>query len=520
LKVHRTFARPLRFGPICLLSVLAISCDSTTTSSFDAGGDLHEASHDAFDDRCPSDHDLSADGEVADAGSDLFAEVGTAGWALPLGSGELHQPSATIDGAGNPLVALALVGSTGLGGVTYTSRGNADILVAKLSPAGEAIWVRQIGGSGADSTASVVANPASGDVIVAGYYQSALLDVEDSPTPLENDGAPSDLFIVSYAGKDGAWRWQKRISTGGGTYSLIGVDADGDVLLGGSFASSIDLGIGALTTSEGAIFFGKLDGNTGVASWQKKIGEGGQGSIFQSAWGVDSHGDFLMGGSFFGQVDLGGDGPDGDLASTLTDGFVAKFSGADGALKWQRSLGGPPDSGVSSMAFAPDDSVTLVAQYAVTQAGSVSFVGHPLSGSGIGTELVVGRLASADGAFVWARRFGGPGHEQGNSIATGADGRVAIAGGFTADFTMDDQSLPFEGAQEDSFFAVLDGASGVTIYAARVGSLDFDHGVATGLFERNLYGFGTVRHEGTFLGKTLTPPSEAAIGYGFQVTLP
>lgn len=85
---------------------------------------------------------------------------------------------------------------------------------------------------------------------------------------------------------------------------------------------------------------------------------------------------------------------------------------------------------------------------------------------------------------------------------------------------MDAITVSFSGTQEDSFYALLDSDAGAVTYATRVGSLDFDRGTRAVMFGLTIYGFGDVRGEGTFLGKTITPPPSSGVGYGFQVTLP
>jgi hypothetical protein len=333
-----------------------------------------------------------------------------------------------------------------------------------------------------------------------------------------------DLFAVRYAAADGAWQWQKRIASRGNTFAFgLGVDGHGDALVGGTFTTSVDLGLGPLETngSVPAIFVGKLDGATGDAMWRRKIDDtAGAGFATLAGLVVDSHDDFVLAGGFGGRIDLAGDGPDGDLSTQTLDGYVAKLSGEDGGLVWQKQIGAgsTADGSVASVTLAPDDSVTLVAQYGVEGDTKVVFLGRELAGAGGSTEVVVGRLAGADGGLVWARRFGGPGSDQGNFVAALADGGVVVAGGCTASFSFDDHPVAFSGVQEDSFFAILD-ETGTATYATRVGSLDFDRAVGAAVVGRSLIGVGRVHDQGAFLGKTFDPPGGAS-GYAFQVTLP
>ncbi|HEU5056282.1 MAG TPA: hypothetical protein VFU21_07145, partial [Kofleriaceae bacterium] len=127
---------------------------------------------------------------------------------------------------------------------------------------------------------------------------------------------------------------------------------------------------------------------------------------------------------------------------------------------------------------------------------------------------------SAAGSFVWARRYGGAGNEYGYRVASFQDGRVAVAGAFTADFDMNGHALAFEGESSDRFFAVLAAASGNATYAARVGSPVIEYGFSWAAgFDDQLYGGGGFQDVGSFLGKTLTSAGSSD-AYGFVVALP
>lgn len=455
----------------------------------------------------------------------LFAAAGTASWAKLLGTTGT-EPSGVVDKDGFLFVTLSFNGSFAFGGATYEARGRGDILVAKLSPAGDPVWVQQLGGTDADVAEAIATDPTNGDLVVAGGYHSSTIDL-GGPAPLDGDG--DDLFVARYAAADGAWKWQKRIQTTEGrgtlfnTIPALGVDHRGDVLVAGRFFGQLGLGGEPLDIGNAnAAFVAKLDGTSGETAWRKAIGADEQGFISPNGLAVDTRDDdFVLATECGGNADFAGDGPDGNLPTLgLSDGCVAKLAGADGHLLWQQAIGGTGGEELFAVAIAPfHDTVTAIVQVQIVPGEKLSILGHELDGAGTGTDTVVVRMDGSDGSFVWARRFGGEGVELGIAVAALPNGDVVVAGGFTADFQMDAFALHFNGVVEDSFFALLDADAGAVTYAARVGSDDFDHATRVAVFGLTVYGFGAVTGEGSFLGKTLAPPT-ARSGYGFAVTLP
>jgi hypothetical protein len=84
-----------------------------------------------------------------------------------------YATSLAVDPSGNLIVAGYFSGTVNFGGANLTSTGDTDIFVAKFSPAGVHQWSQRFGGLFADQALSVAVN-ASGDVIVAGYFEGTV----------------------------------------------------------------------------------------------------------------------------------------------------------------------------------------------------------------------------------------------------------------------------------------------------------------------------------------------------------
>ena len=451
----------------------------------------------------------------------LFAEKGTAGWALQIGSSVGDSIShVIIDKNGDLFISASFGGGFEFAGQTYENLGSSDIFLAKLTPGGEVLWAKAFGSDTSDGVAHIAADPVSGDLVIGGYYQ-APIDFGGSEVLEIADG--EDLFVVRLAADTGELVWQKPIQVSdndGPGFGGLAVDAEGDVIVTGHFNTSINLGAATLTTVSGLqeMYLAKLHGEDGTVDWQRKMaGDASYAIAYQMV--VDGNGAPIIAGQFGDVVDFDGVAGTDMTALGVTDGFVAKFSPANGSLVWQRQVGGTGGSDEArGIALGPNNSVVVGMYYNVVESEQVLFLGNPLTGSGTGVDIVVGRISS-NGNFVWGKRFGGAGSESLFRLATFQDGRVAATGYFAQNFSMDSQTLTFEGATSDSFFAVLAAANGNASYATRVGSLVGDLGIFTAGFDDQLYGAGNFQEAGSFLGKTLNSVGSSD-GYLFVAPLP
>ena len=453
----------------------------------------------------------------------LFAEKGTAGWALQVGSSVGDGGGQLIIDKNGDLIFAAQYGAQfDFGGESYENLGSADIFLAKLSPGGEVIWAKGFGGEAYDTPAFIATDPATGDVVLGGYYQ-APIDF-GGPEPLAIADS-EDLFVVKLSGADGSYIWQKPIEVSdndGPGFEGMAVDGSGNVLVLGHFNTSINLGSTTLTSPDQEMFMARLLGDDGAVDWQRKLG--GPNYPIPTQMVVDGNGNPIITGYFSDVVDFDGAAGNDMTALGTRDAFVAKFVAGNGSLTWQKQIGGNEDNDGGGtdegygVALGPNNSVVVLMGYRVMTGQSVQFLGNVLAGSGTGVDLVVGRISAA-GGFVWAKRYGGSGQDYGYKVATFQDGRVAVGGNFNASFDMSGNPVTFAGANYDSFFAVLGASNGTATWAERVGSPVADSGTWTAAFDDQLYGTGGFQGDGSFLGKSLTNVGSNDV-YLFMVPLP
>jgi hypothetical protein len=138
---------------------------------------------------------------VSAGGQDLFAAkfdaAGATLWSRRFGDAtRIYEtvPVSAVDGAGNVLLSGSFEGTIDFGNGPLVSAGGEDVFVAKLDPAGNALWSK---GSGSASTqrGSRMAVDGAGNVLVTGEFQ-ATLDLGGGP--LTSAGS-KDLFLVKLA---------------------------------------------------------------------------------------------------------------------------------------------------------------------------------------------------------------------------------------------------------------------------------------------------------------------------------
>jgi hypothetical protein len=178
----------------------------------------------------------------------------------------------------------------------------------------------------------------------------------------------------------------------------------------------------------------------------------------------DSSGDVLVGGSFFGPLDVGGPaplmGPPSDSTPEASDLFAEDIFlveyDAQGQYVWGRTYGETVNgvSSVGAIVFAKDQTPVI--------AGGL--VGGTTSGPNyttVGITNVFFAGLGSDGTTHWSASFDSPpgAHQsqQAGTLALGADGSMAIGGGF--DGILDFGNGPLQGPSpggSGGFVAVFD----------------------------------------------------------------
>ncbi|MBZ0238620.1 MAG: SBBP repeat-containing protein [Deltaproteobacteria bacterium] len=446
---------------------------------------------------------LTVDGAPLAVGA-RFAQHGTAAWAAQLGGvggeGNVHVAG---DADGNVYVVASHTGEITFDGTTYPAVGSTDIIVAKLSPAGDVIWKRAIAGAGEHYAEGIAVVRQTGDLVVFGAYGANTSF--GGPTPLAlMSGDTKDFFVVKYAAGNGGLIWQRAIHADDADDPGLGgvaVDGNGDIYVTGAFNTLVNLGDGNLTTTSGEqeVFLGRLAGTDGAVVWKRKLGGVGSG-IFANDITVDGNGYVYVAGYFVGTCNLGGVNM---TPSGQQDGFVGRFTGSTGGFSWQRQVGGTGSDSVATVAVDVNGVVSMGVSYQAIVGENVTFAGQALTGTGTGTETVVGAVTSVN-TFSWARRYGGNSTDQPVDLAVLADGTLVLTGYFSSTSIVFGSTTLSNSGQSDMYVARLSPTSGTASWAARINGTGFDVGESAARAGNVLAVAGRFQSQVNALGKTLT----------------
>lgn len=281
-------------------------------------------------------------------------------------------------------------------------------------------------------------------------------------------------------------------ATGGSSYAVIravATDSNNNIYAAGQYRGTLDLGGGAcdLGGSMNTDFFVAKFDSAGNCIWGKRAGD----NAFQAAYAiaVDKNGNVFITGEYGGAINAGpgcnlGNGGGG------ADVFVLKYDTA-GVCQWGIKAGDGSDQYGWSLAATSTGDVVVTGQFA----GNVNFGGGNL-GNGGGIDVFVARLSAANGAQMWAKKFGAGQDQYGYGVAVDPAGNVAITGAFYGTLDLGNGALTNPNAGGSSIFlGRLNGANGNAMWSK---SYDCVQGAAPGGIAVD--GAGNIAMTGYFKG--------------------
>lgn len=207
------------------------------------------------------------------------------------------------DGQGGIYVAGWVNGPLTADGVTYGHVGEADAFLIHIDDAGGAADVKVFGGAGSDKALALDLSPDGQRLALFGTFQGR---VAFGGSPLTSTSAHA-LFISVFERPSGRHLWSKSFDAGtAGEPTVTGrYDAAGNLIIAGASTEDLDLGGGALAPAGGQDgFVAKLDPDGGHV-WSKRFGGARDDYFFDVA--VDRDGNVVLGGAFLETAELGGD---------------------------------------------------------------------------------------------------------------------------------------------------------------------------------------------------------------------
>jgi hypothetical protein len=274
---------------------------------------------------------------------------GAVRWAFSLGGTQADSALAvrvTSDGA--VAVAGTFTGNADFAPDTATSGlaavGGTDVFLASYSTAGALSWVRRIGGLGDEAVArGGLAADATGGIAATGKFTGSVDFDPGAGVATRTSVGSSDVYVVRL---DGTGAFQSVFTLGGGTgtpaAAYLAFGADGNLLVTGAFAGSVDFNPGAGTliitsfgTGGGTDVFVARYTPVGGLLWVSRFGDAANGAGNANAGAAlapAASGAVFVVGQFFGTPDFNPGSGNFSLTSLGdSDGFLVKLA-ADGSL--------------------------------------------------------------------------------------------------------------------------------------------------------------------------------------------
>ena len=437
------------------------------------------------------------------SGSLLYAQSPDWLWAKGAGgTGEDICYSVARDNSGNYYVAGSFSGRVSFGNTTLSSSGNRDIFVGKLNADGNWLWAKKAGGTYND-IASAIAVDSAGNAYITGYFASTTLTFIAGAITLSRSGG-NDLFVAKIS-SNGVWQWARKNSSGGAstdTGNSIAVDADSNVYMTGYFRSNIAFttatGTTTLTAQTGSYYDMLVAKISSGGIWQWVIQGSGTDIKQGNGIAVDNLGNAYVTGGFNSRTLTLGNIVVTNHRDTVFDGFVAKVS-PEGQWLWADRFGGINADGGSSIAVDTTGNIYLTGYFNTT-----AYFGNLALTSSGGYDTFAAKLDST-GNWLWARKAGGAGFDEGLGISLDANSNVFLSGRFTGTANFGSTTLTSASSDSsDAFLGKLNSA-GDWQWAAQAGGIGPDIGygvVAHGDSEALLCGYFTDSSD--FSGTILT----------------
>ena len=352
--------------------------------------------------------------------------MGTAALALVACGGKVVVERLDLAAGGTAGADTTGVGASGAGGE------------APLPPQGKPLWSRRFGDPD-NQYASAAAIDPSGDLLVAGHFYGGL----DFGGDVLQSAGFTDIYLAKLD-PQGGHLFSKRYGDGEPQYAnSLAIDSESNIVLGGFFQGSVDLGAGALQTAgDWDVLVAKLDA-LGNPLWARRFGDEKCQQSYAVA--VDGANDVVVAGVFYGSIDFGL----GPLACQgERDVFVAKLD-PNGQALWAHGYGGPGYQDATSVAVDQAGDIVVGGVFDPP----LDFGGGALP-SGGGRDAFVAKLDPA-GAHLWSRSFGADGDQAVEHVAIDSQGHVVLVGHFSGSVDFGGGAVVSQGAR-DAFVVKLD----------------------------------------------------------------
>jgi FlgD Ig-like domain len=283
-------------------------------------------------------------------------------------------------------------------------------------------------------------------------------------------GSPLNTFLASFT-TDGAYQWSHAFNLGsGGVITAMGADSGNNIYITGLFSGSVDFGAGPVASLGSTdIFLAKFN-STGVLQWSKRFGDAASDAGLALA--IDIANNVIIGGRFAGTTDFGAGGL---TTAGGSDAFIAKFTGA-GAHVWSERFGDVSSQQVDALASINNDVYATGSYF-----GTINLGGSDLTSLGL-TDIFLARLNSS-GVHQWSKRFGDASSQSAVDIDVDATS-VYLLANIQGSVNFGGSILVSAGSQDIAIARFTN--AGVHMWSERFGDSDVQTGTALDVFGSSL----------------------------------
>lgn len=357
-----------------------------------------------------------------------------------------------------------------------------DAFVCKMSPAGNLVWAKRMGGWKEDMIHAVAVN-GNGDVFVTGSFEGTA-DFDPGPGTflLQATSGPSDIFVCKLNAA-GNLRWAKQLGGSGWDVGFgIALDKNSNVYTTGLFNNQVDWDPGPSTHILGSggycnVFISKLDSAGNYVLAKSFFGNGND---YGYGIATDNSGNIYTTGFFDQTADFDPGMGYHHLTAPVgqANGFVSKLDPL-GNFVWARPLSGP--------GFTAGHSLTADVFGNVYVTGSANGGGNNYGiyafPTGGGDAFIL--KLDANGNTIWNNRYGAA-DACGVSVTCDSKSEIYFTGYFSGSIDLDAGPATFmlNGVNRDVFICRLDNL-GRFICGAQQGGSGTDIGYAVALDAMN-----------------------------------
>lgn len=367
---------------------------------------------------------------------DLFlvklSSSGTVIWAKKYGgSSQEFMNGLALSPTGDIYVVGSMnhEGTSNLGGDTFTSQGQLDIIVAKYDSSGIHQWSKRFG-SHTDEDATCAACGPDGHLVLGGAVGFG--GVNFGGGALYSQSGNPQIVLAKLSSVDGSHIWSKTFISNSCIPRGIAIDSNNDVFVGTDPQGNFRFDDGTVLTPNRPIpypdkcgVFFKLNGSNGARIWAYMSDTTGY-HVIPNNVALDYDGNPIFVGYFTGPSVNFGNGvtwPNNRTGNNTA--FVVKRSGATGEAMWAAGSTNPEITSLctpKAIAVKSNGSIVVAGVFGRT----CTFDNQTLTvGSGSSQEVFVATYSSS-GAVIGLIKFG----NTSGSVWVGVSNQMAAYGNF------------------------------------------------------------------------------------------